>query len=57
MEKEKLMNKKSPYALSSIILTTKHSKAIAIAPSFLNLLSAEIIQYEIDTDKLGTFRT
>ena len=51
------MNKKSPYALSSIILTTKHSKAIAIAPSFLNLLSAEIIQSEIDTDKLGTFRT
>ena len=55
MEKKSLMNKNSPYAGSSIILTTKHSKSIAIAPSFLNLLSAEIIECEIDTDKLGTF--
>jgi hypothetical protein len=54
-EKEKLMHKNSPYALSTIILTTKHSKSIAIAPSFLNLLSAEMIEYSTDTDKLGTF--
>ena len=55
MEKKILMNKNSPYAGRSIILTTKHSKSIAIAPAFLNLLSAEIIECNIDTDKLGTF--
>ncbi len=49
------MNKNSPYGGSSIILTTKHSKSIAIAPSFLNLLSAEIIECNLDTDTLGTF--
>jgi hypothetical protein len=49
------MNENSPYAGTSIILTTNHSKSIAIAPSFVNLLSAKIIEYEIDTDKLGTF--
>jgi len=49
------MNKNSPYAGRSIILTTKHAKSIAIAPSFLNVLSAEIIECNIDTDKFGTF--
>ena len=49
------MNENSSYAGSSIILTTKHSKSRALAPSFLNFLSAEIIEFEIDTDKFGTF--
>ena len=44
-----------PYAGSSIILTTKHSKSIAIAPSFLNILSAQIVECVVDTDKFGTF--
>ena len=55
MENEDLINKNSPYAGSHIILTTKHSKSLAIAPSFFNLLSANIIECPIDTDKLGTF--
>lgn len=49
------MTEKSPYAGRSIILTTKHSKSLAIAPCFLKHLSAEIIECAIDTDKLGTF--
>ncbi len=49
------MDQNSPYAGSSIILTTKHSKSIAIAPAFLNVLSAKIIECVIDTDQLGTF--
>ena len=49
------MNKNSPYAQSFIVLTTKHLKSRAIAPAFLSLLSAEIMEYAIDTDKLGTF--
>ena len=49
------MNKKSAYAGSSIVLTTMHAKSIAIAPSFLNLLGAEVIECQMDTDKLGTF--
>lgn len=49
------MSENSVYAGSHIILTTKHSKSIAIAPVFLNLLSAEIVEFKTDTDKLGTF--
>lgn len=49
------MNKNSPYAQISIVLTTKHEKSIVIAPSFLNVLSAEIVEYVFDTDQLGTF--
>jgi hypothetical protein len=49
------MNKNSIYSGSSILLTTKHEKATAIAPVFLNLLAVEIIECNIDTDKLGTF--
>jgi hypothetical protein len=49
------MNKKSYYAGNSVILTTKHAKSIAIAPPFLNLLSAEVIECAVDTDMLGTF--
>lgn len=55
MDKEIVMSEKSPYAGISIVLTTKHSKSIAIAPSFLKKLSAHIIECEIDTDTLGTF--
>ncbi len=55
MAKEIAMKKHSFYAGSAITLTTKHSKSIAVAPSFLNLLSAEIIECAIDTDMLGTF--
>ncbi|AXK60918.1 DUF6671 family protein [Candidatus Chromulinivorax destructor] len=49
------MNKKSPYAQSSIVLTTKHEKSRAIAPSFLNILSAQVVECSLDTDQLGTF--
>jgi len=49
------VDKKSPYFLSSIILTTKHSKSIAIAPAFFNILSAEIVECNTDTDVFGTF--
>lgn len=45
----------SPYAGNSIILTTKHDKSKVIAPSFAKILSAQIIEYNIDTDRLGTF--
>ena len=49
------MNEHSAYAGSAIILTTKHSKSTAVAHSFFNLLSAEIVECAIDTDTLGTF--
>jgi len=55
MAEEILMSKISVYAGKRIILTTKHSKSIAIAPVFLNLLSAEIVELNTDTDKMGTF--
>jgi hypothetical protein len=49
------MNKKSPYAGKSIILTTMHAKSIAVEHSFLNFLGAEVVECKMDTDKLGTF--
>lgn len=49
------MSNIAPYAGSTIILTTKHAKSIAIAPSFLDVLSAEVAEFAVDTDKLGTF--
>ena len=55
MGKKIIMNEQSVYAGSSIILTTKHEKAKAIAHPFLNILSANIIEYATDTDLLGTF--
>jgi hypothetical protein len=45
----------SCYKGSSIILTTKHAKSIAIAPPFLEILGASIIENVVDTDKIGTF--
>lgn len=54
MARSKLINE-SCYKGSCIILTTKHAKSIAIAPPFLERLGASIIEYVVDTDKLGTF--
>lgn len=54
MARNKLINE-SCYKGSCIILTTKHAKSIAIAPPFLETLGASIIEYVVDTDKLGTF--
>ena len=49
------MNKKSAYIGNSIVLATMHAKSIAVAPPFLNLLGAEVVESQIDTDILGTF--
>ena len=38
-----------------IVLTTKHRKQDAIGPAICELLSAEIVTFEFDTDTLGTF--
>jgi len=46
---------KSLYAGSCIALTTKHAKSLAIAPAFLEKLDAQVFEYIVDTDKLGTF--
>ena len=54
MARNKLIDE-SCYKGSCIILTTKHAKSIAIAPPFLKTLGASIIEYVVDTDKLGTF--
>jgi hypothetical protein len=45
----------SPYAGNCVILTTKHSKSIAIAPPFQDKLEARILENVVDTDQLGTF--
>jgi hypothetical protein len=47
--------KQSFYNGACIILTTKHAKSIAIAPPFLEILGASVIEYVVDTDELGTF--
>ena len=46
---------KSVYSGSSVVLTTKHGKSSAIAPVFLEILGASVVEYNADTDKLGTF--
>lgn len=38
-----------------MILTTKHSKSVAIAPPFWSQLGAGVLEYAVDTDLLGTF--
>ncbi len=43
------------YQGAQIILPTKHVKSLAIAPPFLNKLGASIVEYDMDTDTLGTF--
>ncbi len=52
---ENVVKHTSCYSASTIVLTTKHSKSIAIAPPFLDRLEAIIIENVVDTDKLGTF--
>lgn len=49
------MYSNSIYAGETIVLTTKHSKTIAIAPAFKSCLSATVVECVLDTDKLGTF--
>ncbi len=46
---------RSPYENCQIVLTTKHEKVVAIRPAFQELLSAEVVECEFDTDQLGTF--
>lgn len=43
------------YSGTSIILTTKHAKSIAIAPPFQEKLQASVVEYVVNTDRLGTF--
>ena len=43
------------YEGSCIILTTKHAKSIPIATTFYEKLGATVLEYAVDTDKLGTF--
>lgn len=43
------------YFESTFILVTKHAKLPAIAPKFLEYLGAEVKEYAVDTDLLGTF--
>ena len=45
----------SPYYGACFLLTTKHSKSIALNPSFERILGAGILEYVVDTDTLGTF--
>lgn len=37
------------------MLPTKHAKSIAIAPPFWEKLQADVLEYQVDTDQLGTF--
>lgn len=55
MGKKILKYEKSLYAGKSIILTTQHEKSNAIAPVFARILEATVVEYNTDTDKLGTF--
>lgn len=43
------------YQGACIIIPTKHSKSIAIAPPFWGRLGASVLEYYVDTDTLGTF--
>lgn len=52
---ETLHGRRSPYENCRIVLTTKHEKVVAIRPAFEELLSAEVVACEFDTDQLGTF--
>lgn len=45
----------STYSQSEFYLATKHKKSLAIAKPFKVILDVEIIEYNIDTDLLGTF--
>lgn len=54
MATDALINQ-SLYKGNCIMLTTKHAKSIAISLPFYETLGANIIEYVVDTDKLGTF--
>ncbi len=43
------------YHGACIILPTQHAKSIAIAPPFWEMLGASMLEYGLDTDRLGTF--
>lgn len=45
----------NPYLRAKIALVTKHGKAAAVASPFHEILGAEVIEYNVDTDLLGTF--
>jgi len=52
---ENTLNQNHAYAGCCIILPTKHAKSIAIAPPFVDVLKANVIEYILDTDEFGTF--
>ena len=52
---ESFPERRLPYENCRVVLATKHDKAVAIRPPFEELLSAEVIACEVDTDQLGTF--
>jgi hypothetical protein len=43
------------YQSVNIIVPTKHNKCIALAQPFFDTLGANIIEYPLDTDAMGTF--
>ena len=43
------------YQGACIIVPTKHSKSVAIAPPFWARLGSSVLEYLVDTDTLGTF--
>lgn len=43
------------YDGACILLTTQHMKSTAIAPAFWQRLRAGVVEYGVDTDRLGTF--
>lgn len=43
------------YLGATVILPTKHAKSLAVAPPFWSHLKADVLEYVIDTDQLGTF--
>jgi hypothetical protein len=49
------LNKPSPYSGCCAIITTKHAKSVAIAPSFWERLGMSVLEYPLDTDMVGTF--
>ena len=46
---------KSSYSENCIIIPTKHAKSQAIMHNFWDILGARVIEYVVDTDRLGTF--
>lgn len=45
----------SAYKGECFVLTTKHAKSLAIYPPLWEKLGVSVIEYVVDTDKLGTF--